>query len=438
MRNSLLIIGSLICSAQAFAEIEPPSDKTFSMGGRVYTDHYYYTSASTLAQSSTSFWLDLESKSEKGVSARFVGELNVFAKSVENPNRLSLFSQIREAYLSYFGDGFDLRLGQQIIPWGKSDGINPTDYFTAKNYSVLNPDDEVKRVGAPSLNISFTPEAGVSPFTFQFIFQAYYPQTKLLIPTSVIPSGLRVETVPRAPSAFSKQAMEYGGKISFQKSDYDFSISAFRGYSSVPQFVFNRGSNTVESVNFAENAFGADASFSARDYVVRFESAFHFPENGGDRDPLYGFVEPVHWDSVVGVERPFLNDFRIQFQFLYRYHLYYRDSVVVSSGNPVLDQIMAGVAKANSTLLNYQRRGNPGSSLRLSFSPENSHWSTDVFMVGYFAEGQDYLLRPEVGYTPIDNLKFLMGLDLYGGDSTRPLGVLHERSDLFVEGKYIF
>jgi hypothetical protein len=436
----LMLLPALSQASAVYGPSPPAPHKVypFPFAGRIYTDQYVYTTDRSLAQSSYSIWLDLDSKTEKGLGARFIGELDVFAKNMENPNQWSSFGQFREAYISYLGDGFDLRIGQQIIPWGKSDGVNPTDYFTAKNYTFLNPDDEVKRLGAPAVNLNFTPDAGTSSFSFQFVFQAFYPQTKLIIPDSVIPQGITVNRYARPPTAFQPDAMEGGVKIAFQKSNYDLSVSAFRGVVATPQFVYNQLTGTIDATNFEESAFGGDASFTVDDFVVRFETAVHLPDNGSANDPLFGLVEPNHWDSVVGVEKPIFTDFRVQFQFLYRYHLSYQDNVVVNTGNPILNQIMTGIAKANATLLNYQRQGNPGSSFRISYAKDSSRWTADLFIVGYFANGSDYLVRPQVGFTPVDNLKLLAGFDLYGGDPTTTLGSLHNRSDGFFEAKYIF
>jgi hypothetical protein len=59
-------------------------------------------------------------------------------------------------------------------------------------------------------------------------------------------------------------------------------------------------------------------------------------------------------------------------------------------------------------------------------------------MVGYFASGESFLIRPQVGYTPFTNMKLITGADLYGGNPDRPLGALRSRSHLFFEAKYVF
>lgn len=340
--------------------------------------------------------------------------------------------------MSYFSEGLDLRAGQQIIPWGKSDGVNPTDYFTAKNYTFLNPDDEVKRTGAPALNFTFTPDNGTSPLSFQLVFQAFYPQTALLIPTQIIPQGMSINLYPNSPSAFQANSMEYGAKLSYQKSNYDFSISAFKGFGAVPEFVLNTSTLSIRPINPGERAFGADASVTRGDWILRFESALHLPDNGSPSDPLFGYVEPDHWDTVIGIERPLFTDFRLQAQFLYRYHLYFDGNPIPNASSPVLNTVLKGIASANATLLNYQHQGNPGTTLRIAYQKDGSRFSADLFFVGYFGGGDDFLIRPQAGFAPVDNVKLLAGFDYYGGNPARPLGALHGDSDGFFEARLLF
>jgi hypothetical protein len=445
-RNQVLlaICSLLLANDPAFARSRsrdiPLGNGNTNLSGRIYTDQYLFLRGAdegTLEQSSLSAWLDFDTHSESGLGLRAIGQFDAFYRSILNPAEPSFKAQLREGYVSYLGTGTEIKIGQQIIPWGKSDGVNPTDYFTAKDYTLLNPDDEVRRLGALAANLSFTPKQGTSPFTFQFVVQANYPQTKLLIPAGSIPAGISFQRYPDAPVPFQMNSFEFGGKISFQKPDFDFSISAFSGYTHFPQYIVDPATLSVRPITPAETAVGGDASFTLDAYIVRLESALHMPENGRDTDPLAGLVQPWHWDSVVGVERPIGDDFRAQFQFLYRWYVYYRNPTIATA-NPALNQLILGVANANALILNYQRQGNPGATFRLGYASEQSDFSADVFLIGYFSQGQDYLLRPQLGYTPITNLKFTLGADIYGGDESRPLGALRDRTHAFFEGKYVF
>ena len=46
--------------------------------------------------------------------------------------------RLREGYLYLRRPGLEVRAGQQIIPWGQADAVNPTDFLTAKDYTFFN------------------------------------------------------------------------------------------------------------------------------------------------------------------------------------------------------------------------------------------------------------------------------------------------------------
>ena len=416
------------------------------LSGRLYTDQYLFThgaDSGTLQQSSVSGWLDWDAQNESGFGTRVIAQGDVLLKSISEPSRPEYRLRFREAYASYLGTGLgtglEVRIGQQIIPWGKSDGVNPTDYFSAKDYTLLNPDDEVRRLGAIAASISYTPNGGESPVSFQVVAQGNYPQTRLLIPSSAIPAGVVFQREADTPGLLSTRSLEIGGKISILMPSFDFSVSAFSGFSHAPQYRVEplAGGSAVRAYHAPQTSVGTDGSFNLDAYVFRFESALHMPANGTSADPLFGLVQPWHWDSVIGFERPIGSDFRAQMQFLYRWHPYFA-APVSSTGVPTLDALRTGVGQANALILNYQRRSNPGATFRLAYAPETSDFSADVFLIGYFSQGQDYLLRPQVSYTPVTNLKLSAGADWYGGNSNRPLGALRDRSDAFFETRWMF
>jgi hypothetical protein len=433
MRKLLPLAALLFVGHPAIAK-QGESALSFQAHGRVYTDQYLFTEglrAGELEQSSLSSWLELNAELKDGPGLKLIPQFDVFYRDINNPYTETSKLTLREAYGHFQWSGGEIRVGQQIIPWGRSDGVNPTDYFTAKDFTRLNADDEVRRLGAPALNFSFTPDNGNSPFTFQLIAQAAFPQMKLLIPSQAVPTGISFQKYAPAPALFGKNAMEYGIKASYLKNDYDCSFSFYRGYSHYAEYIYQASTNSVVPIHPGETAVGGDGSFTWSSYVIRFESALHMPDNGTQTDPLFGLVEPWHWDSVLGAERPLGDDFRIQAQFLYRWHLYFPDDVSV---NPVL----LAIGRANSLILNYQQQGNPGATFRIGWQRDGSNWTADLFLLGYFGGGQNHLLRPQIGWTPIENLKLTAGMDWYGGDTSKPLGALHDRSHGFLEAKYVF
>jgi hypothetical protein len=436
LKSFLTFICILIVSQNATAS---------PIAGRIYSDYYIYTqdlSYGEVAQSSLSAWLEYDSQADdstkKDLGVHIVGQGDLFYRDLNHPGQTSARFHLREGYISYLSDETVLRVGQQIIPWGKSDGINPTDYFTAKDYTLFNPDDEVKRLGAPGLSWGFTPDQGTSPFNIQAVFQAYYPQMRLLIPSQAIPSGVAVSKYASSPEAFSENAMEFGFKVAYLKSNYDFSFSYFQGYTPFAEYVFDVAQNRVSPVNPKQKAIGGDASFTLGEYVVRIESALLMPENGTDTDPLFGLVEPWHWDTVAGIETTFAQDYHAQIQGTVRHHLYYQLPSDSIGGSAQTRAIQQAVGRANALILNYQQQTNVGATFRVGYASDTSDWTADVFLVGYFMNGQDYLVRPQVSFKPMNNVRLMAGADLYGGEEGRPLGALKDRSVGFFEAKYVF
>src|SRR5690606_32841844 len=56
-------------------------------------------------------------------------------------------AELREGYVNAYLGPVDIRLGQQIIVWGKADGFNPTNNLTPTNLSIRSPHDDDRRVG---------------------------------------------------------------------------------------------------------------------------------------------------------------------------------------------------------------------------------------------------------------------------------------------------
>jgi hypothetical protein len=419
------------------------SDSSFTVGGRLYTDHYFATRSNSgyrngIIQSSVSGWLDFQSNLSQRTSFQAIGQFDIFARNMTSNDRATISGRVREGVFTFQTESIQFKIGQQIIPWGKSDGVNPTDYFSSKDYTLLNPDEEVKRQGAPAMMLSLTPKQGTSPITFTGVFQAAYPQQKLMIPDRAVPTGIQFTKYASAPELFREESMEYGGKIAYLGNTFDLSLSVFRGVNHFSQYIYDVSQNRVIPQNFLQSAVGGDFSFTSGDFVVRGESAYFVPDQGPANSALYRIVQPSHWDTIIGVERGFLDDFRAQVQFLYRYHFDYQDPSTITTPSPVLTQIQQTVARANALLLNFQRESNPGATFRIGYASDSSDWTADLFLVGYFAKGYDYLLRPQVSYKPGEGWKLMAGADLYGGNESRPLGALRNNSSLFLEGRYVF
>jgi len=385
-------------------------------------------------QSSGSLWLSLGPKLPEPFffKAEVLG--TVFYDSIDRRGDWDADADVKELWAGIDRSGFEFRAGQLLVPWGKTDGVNPTDYLTGRDLNYLSRDDAFTRLGAPGVFAAFTPNGGDSPFQFTGVWNFSYAQSRLLIPPEAVPAGLPVVTKASNPEIGSDH-FEFAGKIAYLGWSWDASISAFHGRSHFPQFVYENG---VASPAFVkEEAIGADFSRTFDGAVLRFETAYFFMYDGARGLEDMALTQPDHWDFVAGFERPFGTGFRALVQALYRYYPVLPDSQAYVGPDPVTTAIARGVARANALLVNYQEKSRLGATLMVSYESPEGDFEASVNVIGNFVGG-DYRLSPELGYRVFPNAKVYLGANYYGGPDDRPIGALKNYSTVFVEGQYAF
>lgn len=385
-------------------------------------------------QSSANLLLSLTPKLPGIFSLKGEALGSVYADSLEKDREFSARADVKELWLGLDAAGLELKVGQLLVPWGKTDGVNPTDYLTGRDYTLLSRVEEFRRIGAPGLLAAYTPNAGSSPFQITAVFNAAYAQNRLLIPRTAIPNGLVVDTDPESPD-LARENFEMAAKLAYLGASWDASLSAYQGRNHFGQFVYD--GNRVETVFVRQRAWGGDFSVTLEDFVLRLETAYFWMRDGGMGAGDQALTQPNHWDAALGVERPLGDRFRLLVQALYRYYPNLPNSQEYTEVNPVSTAIRRGVAKANALLVNYQDRSRLGGTLLLSYTSPEGDWESRLNLVGNFVGG-DYRLSPEVSYRVFENARVFAGAEYYGGPQDRPLGALQDFRAVYLEGQYIF
>jgi len=439
MMRKLSVLPLVLASAlnTSWAQEEASAPATIPISGRIFSDIYVpiYLNPLTnnLQQLNASAWLQLDPKLNESTGARFVLTANQF--DMTSPSSFEL--GLREGYAYYQSSGFEFRGGMQILPWGKSDAFNPTDFLTAKNFTFFNPDDEVRRIGATSIWLGWTPSQGTSPLTFTAVWQPVLPKSELLIPAGVLTSNVSPTINVEAPTT-SLDNSEGALRVSYAGVNWDASAVIFRGYNHMPEFALVSGTGvvpvTVKQVFHRIQAAGGDISFTWGSFIFRAESAYIWSENNDGTNPL---IIPSRWDAVLGVERPIGDRFRAQVQFINRYFPNFTAPTQLIGTDPFLAAVNSQIAQNNALLLNYQDQERPSATTRLSYTHDEKGIEAEIFGVVNFVGG-DYLLRPKFSYLLTDALKATIGADYYGGPGTRPLGALKTYNAAFTEVKYSF
>jgi len=86
------------------------------------------------------------------------------------------FYRLKEAYVDLAFESFDLRLGNQVVVWGKSDGMPITDVITPIDLSeYVIPDFEDQRLGIPAAKLSYY----IGDFTFEGVVIPWFYENNL-------------------------------------------------------------------------------------------------------------------------------------------------------------------------------------------------------------------------------------------------------------------
>jgi len=187
---------------------------------------------------------------------------------------------LREAYVGYQQNGFDMKFGKQIITWGIADGLQLTDIISPMDYTeFLAQDYDDIRVPVTALRLGY----GNQNFHIEGVFSPI-PEFFILPTDTINPWSIRIneksclmnEKRPNRTLANS----EYGLRASFYFSGFDFSLSALRTFNKMPALCILGMNDKNQLLTDAEYArmdmIGADFSVPFGKIIIRGEAAEYF------------------------------------------------------------------------------------------------------------------------------------------------------------------
>ena len=321
---------------------------------------------------------------------------------------------LREGYLDLKFGPLDVRVGQQIIAWGRADRINPTDNLTSRNFTLLVPEDSDQRTGTTGIKATYhwggTSFVGVWLPTFQ-------PDI-IPIQTPPDPFVLLPRHLPNEPvSQFAFKVDQAGGRV-------DWSLSFFDGFDLYPDLEITGIGLTkvfVTPTYHRIQVIGADAATVLGPYGFRGEVAYTFTEHSQNDQ-----VKSPFFFLVLGADRTFLGSLNINAQFVLR--------VISDYTNPidVPNPINRGVFTEQATINNQLDRVQESITLRVNKKWLNETLETEVASIVNLAR-LDYAVRPKAKYSITDRLKATVGGDIFRGPTPSFFGRLRDNSTAYVE-----
>jgi len=324
-----------------------------------------------------------------------------------------------EGYLAWHIGKADVRLGRQIVPWGRADGINPTDNLTPRDYKVLLPFEEDQRFGLWALKADYalTPDYTLTAFTTPWFESEKVPLTGPAIADRRPVSSL-------ANTEFAFKLNRTGGAV-------DWSLSYFHGYSPLASAHLPAAGENGPSLELRYDKIdvvGADFARNFGRYGFRGELAYFFTGDRNGHDP---FVKNPYLFVVLGEDRTFFDNLNINLQFVGRWVSHYSDP------GDVADPLIRQVSELNALAAGQQDRVSYGLSSRIGKKWFNDTLEAEILLFADFTRSSAYI-RPLVTYALADHVKCTVGADLYTGASQTVFGQLKRNQGVFVEMRYSF
>ena len=298
-----------------------------------------------------------------------------------------------EGYATYHLGQADLRIGKQIVAWGRADGINPTDNLTPHDFVVLLPFEEDQRFGTAGLKLDSYLTAD---HTLTLFMTPFFEPSK--IPLGDTGGMVFTEDRP-APSLSNTEA---GLKLNKTGESLDWSVSYFHGFDLLPDA---RVAGVVPAGMVLElrhtmiDVFGADMACNFGKYGFRAEGAYFLTADRNGEDPV---IKNPFLFYVLGVDRTFMDNLNVNLQFVGRWVQNYNDP-----GN-IPDPVLRGVAVQNAILDTQQDPTSYGMTSRVGDKWFNDTLEAEILIFFNFNRTNSYI-RPLATYSFSDQIKGTLG-----------------------------
>ncbi|MBN2528680.1 MAG: hypothetical protein JXR76_19985 [Deltaproteobacteria bacterium] len=385
----------------------------------------------------------------------------------EDAGEMGASVQLREAYVNAYFGRLEVRLGHQIVLWGRADGINPTNNITPIDIRVRSPEEDERRLANTGLRIKLD----LSPLRIEGIWMPFYAPS--VVPQIILGDALRFAE-PDYPDLDLTNGL-FAGKIHLIFPAIEMSVSYLNGYSLTPgiRYVKNNFSaeyydevydsilNRTKTVSLNRTAFrhqviGFDFSTTLGSFMgLRGEVAFRYPEKQNEETLKRLHIPNPELHYVLGVDKEFGN-LMVVAQYIGRYVLNWKDlpkardfqdddiedRIDALNAKPEFENLEETVdfniheelvnyvanrelVKINHMIHNQNYEIQHGVSLRLSYSALHDTLTLVAFGMLNFTT-QEYVFYPKIQYKLTDAMELSLGAELYFGPEESLFGMIDE------------
>jgi len=429
---TLLVLLEYVLSVQAQDLFETGGLKNEENKKRALEIHGYgrgvlYIGKENGSQKVTSGYL------ETAISAKFIPDktVNIFSefrlRGGYEYGKSFLEPVLKELYADISLGRLDLRIGHQILAWGRADGINPTDNLTPKNYFIRSPEPDDIRMGNNLFRARYQLNEHIR---LEGIWVPFYRYSIYRFDLFDMPDFVKFKDMDNL--AWEKSGGNIGMKTEFIFRGIDGSISWFRGFD--PQHGIDLDHLGIQMTGdialdlaaraFRHNMIGADFSTTAGTFGVRGEVGLRIPDKSYSQEI---FTPKTDIRYVFGVDRSFRN-FLVMVQYSGQWVPDYTDMpelmIFRESGEFIIPDpssfleipgmIAEQIEGFNRIIHSQTHRVSHTFLLRPSINLLHETLKIEAFAM-YNLSTEELTIMPELSYSVNDNWRISLGGQYFSG-----------------------
>lgn len=342
-------------------------------------------------------------------------------------------AELREGYVNAYLGPVDIRLGQQIIVWGKADGFNPTNNLTPTNLSLRSPHDEDRRVG----NFASRMFLNLDPIRLEGVWVPLYRAVEL--PPFTYPKYVVEGSTTYPKPEFLRGT--YAGKLHLNLSAIDMSFSYLYGYALLPGLTLQKLTSGGDIIPGNEPEVRISRT-AYKQHVIGFDFSTTLGESFGLRGEA-AYRKPLHYQRLIEAPRPDVQytlgldtsfgSVMVIAQYLGRYTFDWQkdgpespsdtDQLWTTGSAGAEPQVLEALAGTNQMLFQQLAEIQHLASLRLSWT--GMHETLTVSALGLVnVTTKEWAAIPKLGYRLDDTILLSFGGEIYSGPPGTLLGLI--------------
>jgi hypothetical protein len=348
---------------------------------------------------------------------------------------------VREAYVNTYIGPIDLRLGKQIIVWGRADMLNPTNNLTPADFRARSPIEDDRRLGNMGARLFLR----LPPIRLEGVWLPGYTPT--VLPALSLPKYVSFgdPTFPRSELNAGLGAV----RAHLELASFEMSFSYLNGYAPLPGITLTnlliqsddpalgqRPSVVLSRTAYRQQVVGFDFSTALGTLLaLRGEAAYRRPYDYQDRS----YAPHPDLQYVLGADHTF-GSVSVIAQYLGRYTFDWEKENGTRSGPdteilavPYSDgayTIASGLAqqelaKDNQILFSQTAKIQHLATARIEWLLAHDTLSLSVLGFRNFTT-REWLVAPKIGYHLSDSMIAYLGAEIFYGPAGTLFGMIDQ------------